>query len=138
MLAWLKQRRRRKLLSPVVVELPRLLAHQFAGKDYYTAAQVRRALEVLKIAPEAQLTPYAYALACAPAEFMQVLPNLAPVRRREMRIELAELFDINGADLAMHQLRRARLRTAFQTADPADWERYGGPGSHPHAGDGTP
>ena len=124
MLNWWMRRRRRRALSPIVVELPRILARRYGGKDAYSAKQVAGALGDLKLSANPHRDAFAYAVACDSGEFLAALPDAPHERQRELRKELALLFNLEDSDLAMRKLRHAMVRSAFQTADPDDWSRY--------------
>jgi hypothetical protein len=129
MLSWWRRRQRRRALSPIVVELPRILARRYGGKDAYSAKQVASALGAFKLSANPHRDAFAFAVACDAQEFLAAIPEAPNERQLELRKEIALLFELEESDLALRRLRHRKPRSAFQTNDPEAWDNYGRLGS---------
>jgi hypothetical protein len=114
MLSWLRRRRRRRILRPVVQTLPWALAKAYGAADYYSPKQIQRILEKSNLD---SLRDYALSAYCRatdiPVEF-----NLSENNRLAYRAELAELFDISPMDFVVENIRRLKTRPSW---NPTEW-----------------
>jgi hypothetical protein len=96
----------RRALCPVVSALPRLLLKSYGDCKFYTAGQVRRAAEKLKLAPPA--LPYAFALALEESEFSKAAGLQSPDSYLALREALFKVFDIHDTGATAQTLNSAR------------------------------
>ncbi len=104
MFAWLRKRRRRRELSPLITLLPGALTKSYGSAEFYTPAQVRREGERLKL--NSMLIPFALSAYCKPDESF-----VSDAERRAHRIELVELFELPRNDFTIEDVRRTRARS---------------------------
>jgi hypothetical protein len=103
MFAVLKRHFRRRKLAFVVVAVPRALKTGYGAQPSYTAPQVRRTIEDLRIRRD--LSAYAFAACCSEEEFSKALPDRAPGDYLRLRNELVDTFEIGTADFTCDNLR---------------------------------
>jgi hypothetical protein len=103
MLAMLKRHFRRRELAFAVVDVPRALKIRYAGQPSYTASQVRRTVEDLRIHRE--LNAYAFAACCSEEQFSKALPDRPPGDYVRLRNELVDSFEIGASNFTCDHLR---------------------------------
>ena len=112
MIAVLRRYLARKRLRPVVGALPRRLTKAFGAREHYTFLQASRVVSDMRLAQDA--CPYAFAAACTLEEFEKGT-GLAVTQYKQLRTELAKLFDLVGPGFTMKHL----LATRYSSHDPA-------------------
>ena len=108
----------RRQLRPVVSVLPRALAKAFGPSDAYTFPQAKRVISALHL--NARVEPYAFASACTFKELQKSNLPMSADNYHGLRIELAELFDLRGADFTIKHL----LVTHYSSHNPAPENPY--------------
>jgi hypothetical protein len=103
MFAVLKRHLRRRKLAFAVVAIPRALKARYAGQPSYTASQVRRTVEALRIRRE--LSAYAFAACCSEEEFRKALQDRAAGDYGRLRNELLDTFEIGVSNFTCDHLR---------------------------------
>lgn len=88
---------RRRMLRPVLRQLPHLLAKRYGAGVFYTAGQVRSATKVMKLDPK--MVPAAFAIGCTASEFLGADPLFTEKNYRAEREEIARLFRIDERNL---------------------------------------
>jgi hypothetical protein len=99
----LKRHFRRRKLAFAVVAVPRALKVRYAAQPTYTASQVRRTVEGLRIRRE--LTAYAFAACCTEEQFSKALPDHTPEDYVRLRNELLDTFNIEASNFTCDHLR---------------------------------
>lgn len=102
MLAVLKRYFRRRKFA-FALPLSRTLQIRYGGQPVYTAGQVRRTVEDLRVRRE--MAPYAFAACCNKEEFGKALPDRAPADYERLRSELVDTFDISTSNFTCEHLR---------------------------------
>lgn len=102
MLALIERMMRRRTYRHVVKHLPHLLKRKYGLQSFYSAGQVRTALEGLKIA-EGRV-PAAFAVACERDEFLRVFPDLDGMVYEATRAFIAELFELDHGQVNCRHL----------------------------------
>lgn len=92
-MGFLKDFVQRRRLRPVIAKLPNLLKQHYGGAAFYTANQVKTAANTLKF--NAEVLPWALAVACSPSEFLEAGPHLTEQDYLTKRREIARLFAID-------------------------------------------
>src|SRR5262245_11206538 len=113
MITALKRYFARRRLKPVVSALPQRLVRAFGPGEHYTFLQAKRAITDLRL--RKGLEPYAYAVACRLQEVEKGDVLLSAQDYQRLRIELADLFYLRGADFTIKDL----LATPYRSHQPA-------------------
>jgi hypothetical protein len=102
MLAGLKHyfRKRKLAFAP---QLSHTLQRRYGGQPSYTASQVRRTVDDLRVRRE--MGPYAFAACCNKNEFSKALPDRVPADYERLRSELVDTFEISTSDFTCDHLR---------------------------------
>lgn len=106
MLGWIRRRRQRRRLAPVVSGVPRALQSAFGPSPTYTAAQVESVASRLKL-DESQRRA-ALAACCSPAAFAAARPGLEPGLYDRLRGDIARAFDIDRPKFTCEHLLALR------------------------------
>ena len=102
MLAVLKRYFRKRKLA-FVWPLSHTLQRRYGGQPSYTAGQVRRTVEDLRVRRE--MGPYAFAACCDKKEFKTALPDHAPADYDRLRSEIEDTFAISTSNFTCDHLR---------------------------------
>lgn len=103
MLAWWKHWQDKRRLRPIVRILPHVLLSWYGGQKFYTAAQVKKALEALKLTKDDEAR--AYAISCNESEFHAAQPNETSDAYQVRRTEIAKLFGLSKQQFTCLDLR---------------------------------
>jgi hypothetical protein len=102
MLAALKRYLRKRKLA-FALPLSHALQSRYGGQPSYTAGQVRRTVEDLRVRRE--MGPYAFAACCSKEEFSKALPDRAPADYERLRSELVDTLEISTSNFTCDHLR---------------------------------
>jgi hypothetical protein len=103
MFAILKRWLRKRKLAFVASAVPAALKGRYGGHPSYTAGQVRRTVEDLRVRRE--IAAHAFAACCNKEEFNKALPERAPGDYERLRSELVDTFEISTSTFTCDHLR---------------------------------
>ncbi len=106
MLGLLRRYFKRRRLAAVVAGVPAVLKRKYGGQDAYSAAQVLRSAETLKL--RRPVSDYALAACCSATEFADALKHQKTGGYTALRAELAVLYAIDRPDFNCAHLRKLR------------------------------
>ena len=93
----------RRMKKRIIRKMPFVLQRKFGGARFYTAAQVRAAVEQMRLGPSLMI--YAMSAGCTEQAFAEAFPGDTGQRYWDLRQELAEICRLPFEDFTMASLR---------------------------------
>jgi hypothetical protein len=89
------------------------LQAKYGAGGFFTAGQMKRAIDEVGIAPD--LHPLVYAAACGEDEFLRAMPESTPEEYKALRAELVEILGLTHSNVNMRPFMKRHRAEAGNT-----------------------